>query len=134
MNALKKEIPEGSTIQPINRLITSRSWPVKVSRGGLVTIPKELRVKHDIQAGDDIDLIIFNGWISLIPTKNRPRAYKKLLALATKVLEDNNRATHWLHRPQYGLGGKRPIDHMRTKKGAKEVEDLLGAIECGNYA
>jgi putative toxin-antitoxin system antitoxin component (TIGR02293 family) len=47
------------------------------------------------------------------------------------VLEDKDAAREWLHDGQVGLGGRTPIDMMRTEAGAREVESLLIRIEHG---
>lgn len=58
----------------------------------------------------------------------------RIFVTAWMVLEDENAAKEWLHRPQFGLGGKVPLDLIQTEAGAKEVEDLLLRIEYGVLA
>ncbi len=55
----------------------------------------------------------------------------KIYSFAIEVLEDEDKATEWLHNEQIGLGGRTPFDMMHTAAGEKEVEDLLGRIEYG---
>lgn len=40
-------------------------------------------------------------------------------------------ARAWLTEPQYGLGGRIPLDFAMTDVGAREVEHLVGRIEYG---
>jgi len=80
----------------------------------------------------DAEVIESGGDIIIIPASNRPRAYKKLLAVATKVMGDKELATLWLYEKQFGLDDIRPVDHMRTAKGAEEVEDLLLRLAYGD--
>ena len=54
-----------------------------------------------------------------------------IYSLARKVFEAGQAARKWLHQPQVGLGGRTPLDFLRTEAGAREVEDLLGRIEYG---
>ena len=54
-----------------------------------------------------------------------------LLQLADKVFEGADRAGSWLSRPAYGLGGKIPVLHARTRKGKAEVMMLINRIEYG---
>jgi putative toxin-antitoxin system antitoxin component (TIGR02293 family) len=56
-----------------------------------------------------------------------------ILAIATLVFKDREKARSWLHRSQPGLSGERPVDLLETEKGAGAVEDLLNAIRYGNY-
>ena len=55
----------------------------------------------------------------------------RIIALAETVLEDRDQAREWLHSPQHGLEGRRPIDLLSTDAGAREVENLLNRIEYG---
>lgn len=55
----------------------------------------------------------------------------RIFSIASKVLEDEEAARKWIHRPQVGLGGKAPVDLLHTEAGAREVEDLLWRIEYG---
>ncbi len=66
-----------------------------------------------------------------IPESDRLYRMAKIYALAVIVLEDEEMAQKWLHRPQRGLGGKVPIHVIQTEAGAQEVEDLLEKIEFG---
>ena len=54
-----------------------------------------------------------------------------IFTFAKEVLEDVDMALQWLHKPQYGLGGRVPLEMLQTEAGAREVEDLLGRIEYG---
>ncbi len=58
----------------------------------------------------------------------------RLLALASEVLENQQRAIRWLNRPNRALGDNSPFDKLRTESGAREVEDLLMRIEYGVVA
>ncbi len=55
----------------------------------------------------------------------------RIYACAEDVLEDRDQAVEWLHSPQFGLGGRIPLEMIQTEAGSKEVEDLLGRIEYG---
>jgi putative toxin-antitoxin system antitoxin component (TIGR02293 family) len=58
----------------------------------------------------------------------------RLVALAEEVFEDRERAHSWLRQAQRGLGGRVPLELMRTEVGAREIEDLLGRIEYGVFS
>ena len=68
-----------------------------------------------------------------IPKSPGDRVYyrARITKLATSVLEDRDLAEKWLNEPQFGLDEKIPIEMMKTKEGAKEVEELLYRIEYG---
>lgn len=55
----------------------------------------------------------------------------RIVSLAKEVLEGREQALSWLNKPQVGLGGRVPMDLIRTEAGAREVEQLLGRIEYG---
>ena len=108
-----------------------RSWRIKLLKGGRITIPAALRRAHDINPGDEVEFVDQADGLMIIPAKNRPKVYGKLHKLATKVFEDSVSATLWLNESQFALDGAIPVRHMKTRKGAKEVEDLLVRIEYG---
>jgi putative toxin-antitoxin system antitoxin component (TIGR02293 family) len=58
---------------------------------------------------------------------------EEVFALATEVLESKEKARQWLTTPAYGLGNVRPLDFLDTDLGLREVNNLLSAIEWGNY-
>jgi putative toxin-antitoxin system antitoxin component (TIGR02293 family) len=68
-----------------------------------------------------------------LPVSVSDRIYRfaRLFALAEQVLEDKDAAREWMHDEQVGLGGRSPIELMRTEAGAREVESLLVRIEHG---
>lgn len=53
----------------------------------------------------------------------------RVTALAEQVWEDRALAHEFLTSPQPQLDGERPVDLARTDLGAREVEDLLMALE-----
>lgn len=105
-----------------------------VTKDGRISLPKAWREKFNIEPGDEIQWIDFDGGLVLLlpPINKRPKAYRKLYKLALSVFEGSEEAaTSWLHMPQFGLNNARPIDHMKTAKGANDVLDLLGRMEYG---
>ena len=60
--------------------------------------------------------------------------FARLFAQAEEVFIGKENARQWLSFPQSGLGGAIPLDYARTEAGAREVENLLGAIEYGVYS
>ena len=55
----------------------------------------------------------------------------RVFALASRVLQSEQAARNWMRTPQIGLGNRVPLDLLRTEPGAREVEQLLGRMECG---
>ena len=53
------------------------------------------------------------------------------LLVADKVFEGTDPAGSWLAHPAYGLGGKIPVLHARTRKGKAAVMTLMNRIEYG---
>jgi putative toxin-antitoxin system antitoxin component (TIGR02293 family) len=58
----------------------------------------------------------------------------KLYRRALQVFEDPKRATNWFSSKPKALGGKTPLELMKTEFGARLVEDLLGRIEHGVFS
>lgn len=42
-------------------------------------------------------------------------------------------AANWMTDPAYGLGGTKPLDMLDTEVGTREVFNLLGSIQWGQY-
>jgi putative toxin-antitoxin system antitoxin component (TIGR02293 family) len=57
----------------------------------------------------------------------------RLAQLAEEVLEDMDKAYLWLREPNGALGGKRPLELVRTDIGTRMVEDVLMRIEHTVY-
>ncbi len=54
-----------------------------------------------------------------------------IFSFTKEVFEDDKAARDWLHQPQVGLGGRIPLDFIRTEAGLREVVYLLVRIEYG---
>lgn len=53
----------------------------------------------------------------------------RLAELALAVFEDAAAAAEWLTTPKRLLGGETPLERADTTPGAREVEDMLFAVE-----
>ena len=60
--------------------------------------------------------------------------FSRLLAQATDLFGNIDKARAWLKHPQRGLGGAIPLDYAETEIGAQEVEKLLGRMKYGVYS
>lgn len=65
------------------------------------------------------------------------RRYLKLLRhfekRATEVFDTPNQFNTWLRTPIPALGGKMPEELLKTRKGIRQLLDILGRIEHGVY-
>ena len=52
-----------------------------------------------------------------------------LIALATRVFGDREKARHWLDRPSLQLGGRSPRELLGDDEGCRRVEELLAQID-----
>ena len=59
---------------------------------------------------------------------------ERLLALATELLRDGDRARDWLKSPQAALAGQSPLAYADTEVGAREVEQLIGRLRHGVFS
>jgi putative toxin-antitoxin system antitoxin component (TIGR02293 family) len=57
----------------------------------------------------------------------------RVAAQAEQVLGGREEAVNWLHRPNRSLGGRKPLDLVRTDAGAELVGDVLGRLEHGVF-
>jgi putative toxin-antitoxin system antitoxin component (TIGR02293 family) len=58
----------------------------------------------------------------------------RVIALASEVLESEQRALAWLRASNRALGGRSPLALMDLDLGVHQVEQLLGRIEHGVYS
>jgi uncharacterized protein (DUF2384 family) len=58
----------------------------------------------------------------------------RTLAKAIDILDDRDKAAHWLTAPNRAMGGEIPITLLDTSAGTHEVEALLDRIEYGVYS
>jgi putative toxin-antitoxin system antitoxin component (TIGR02293 family) len=58
----------------------------------------------------------------------------RIVAMASDVLEDKERASRWLRKPNRSLAGEVPLRLLDTEVGARQVETALGRIEHGVYS
>jgi putative toxin-antitoxin system antitoxin component (TIGR02293 family) len=75
-------------------------------------------------------LLIYSTW--------HLRRYLKLLRhfekRATEVFGTSGQFNAWLGTPIRALGGKMPEELLKTRKGIKQLLDILGRIEHGVYS
>ncbi|MBI5385516.1 MAG: DUF2384 domain-containing protein [Verrucomicrobia bacterium] len=65
---------------------------------------------------------------------DRLMRYARLMSQAVDVFQDETSARDWLKQPQYGLAWAVPLNYAETETGAREVENLLGRIDYGEYS
>ncbi len=109
--------PDNRHAETSEAMSGSEVLSVKISSRGNIRLPQKALEALGSKEGETVELIIKNGTLFVIPAANRPRAYKRIFTLAAKVLNSEENAVLWLHKSQYGLGGRCPIDHMRSVKG-----------------
>jgi putative toxin-antitoxin system antitoxin component (TIGR02293 family) len=56
-----------------------------------------------------------------------------ILKLGKKVLGSDDELNRWLHSSVFALGGKKPIDLIKTESGRRKVETALHQIEYGIF-
>ena len=55
-------------------------------------------------------------------------------AQAAATLGSEEKAVHWLRRPNRALGNRAPLDLIDSDIGTRQVEEVLGRIEHGNIS
>lgn len=124
---------------------TSLLWTVQIEKGFPVSALEYLKESlglsdRDISNALDVSARTASRWRhggkARLPVSVSDRIFRfaRIFALAEQVLEDRDAAREWLHDEQTGLGGRSPIELMRTEAGAREVESLLTRIEHGVLA
>ena len=65
---------------------------------------------------------------------NHFRIMAERVASAVRAFGDVDKALRWMKRNVPSLGGRRPIDLLRTEIGTREVLSALDRIEYGGVA
>jgi putative toxin-antitoxin system antitoxin component (TIGR02293 family) len=58
----------------------------------------------------------------------------RLYDRAVEVFADEERAARWFSSHPKALGGKTPLEFMKTEPGARWIEEVLGRIEHGVFS
>ncbi|MCY4213294.1 MAG: DUF2384 domain-containing protein [Gammaproteobacteria bacterium] len=66
-----------------------------------------------------------------VDESDRAARLARTMALADRTFANSDKASRWLHKELRVLGGRRPIDLIRTQVGARIVEDVLRRIAWG---
>ena len=75
-----------------------------------------------------------NGGRLTVDESARAARVARGLALAERTFGNREKAARWLHRNLGALGGRTPMDLIRTDAGARVVEGLLARISWGAAA
>ena len=71
-------------------------------------------------------------------TIEKSQTNKKIGVLLQQVSDmmqqDSERANIWFETKMDIFGGETPMQHAKTEKGAREVEDLIGRIRNGVFS
>jgi putative toxin-antitoxin system antitoxin component (TIGR02293 family) len=120
--AMSRLVSTGLPVASIRKLGAALGVrPVKV---GLLVNINEKTLERRLQSGD-----------RLKPAESeRVARLMRIIALATVVLESEDKAREWLRRPLKVLTGKTPLDLTRTEPGAREVEHVLARLEHGIFS
>ena len=71
---------------------------------------------------------------SLRDESGRAARAARCMALAERTFGSRDKAGRWLHRNLSAVGGRTPIELIRTEAGARVVERLLARISWGAAA
>ena len=75
-----------------------------------------------------------NGGRLTVDESDRAARVARGLVLAERTFANREKASRWLHRNLGALGGRTPMDWIRTDAGARVVENLLARISWGAAA
>ena len=75
-----------------------------------------------------------NGGRLTVDESDRAARVARGLVLAERTFANRAKASRWLHRNLGALGGRTPMELIRTDAGARVVENLLAGISWGAAA
>jgi putative toxin-antitoxin system antitoxin component (TIGR02293 family) len=68
-----------------------------------------------------------------IPEGERAARIMRLYDLAKTLFGTHEATRRWMNSPLPALGGRTPLDAARTEPGARQVENVVGAIQHGMF-
>ncbi len=75
-----------------------------------------------------------NGGRLTVDESDRAARVARGLVLAERTFANREKASRWMHRNLGTLGGRTPMELLRTDAGARAVESLLARISWGAAA
>ena len=66
-----------------------------------------------------------------VEESDRAARVARVFALAERTFANRDKADRWLHRGLNSLGGRTPMELIRTDAGARIVENLMARISWG---
>ena len=69
-----------------------------------------------------------------VEESDRAARVARAIALAEKTFANRDKADRWLHKRLNSLGGRTPMEFIRTDAGARIVENLMARISWGTPA
>lgn len=67
----------------------------------------------------------------VVEASDRATMVARTMVLARRTFANEDKAHRWLHKNLSALGGRSPMDCIRTDAGVRVVENLLARIHWG---
>ena len=110
----------GFNVQAVDAL--KQSGVTEAEVGSLIIKPRTLSHRRT------------NGGRLTVDESDRAARVARGLVLAERTFANREKASRWMHRSLGALGGRTPMESMRTDAGARVVENLLARISWGAAA
>lgn len=121
--ALERLTMEGVGIKAVENLCKGIAMPLGRVAAMLHLSPSTLERRKE------------KGVLNPGPESERVVRYGIIVRLAIELFEGNEKkAVRWLKTPLEFFEGKTPLEKAMTELGAKEVENLIGALEHGVFS
>jgi putative toxin-antitoxin system antitoxin component (TIGR02293 family) len=121
-NAVIEEILAGFSFKTLETFSSESNLPV-AEIASLIEVPQRTLARRKV--------------VGRLSSEESERLLRlsRIFEKAVALFEGNvDAAVAWLRRPKRALGDKSPLIYSRTEVGARQVEDLIGALEQGVFA
>jgi putative toxin-antitoxin system antitoxin component (TIGR02293 family) len=121
-NAVIDEILAGFSVKTLEIFSSESNLPV-AEIASLIEVPQRTLARRKV--------------VGRLSSEESERLLRlsRIFEKAVVLFEGNvDAAIAWLRRPKRALGDKSPLAYSRTEVGARQVEDLIGALEQGVFA
>jgi putative toxin-antitoxin system antitoxin component (TIGR02293 family) len=116
---------------------------IQALEDGLPTEAVETAIERGVLTAEEADRLIVPRWIRCSPRRklrrltpdesDRLSRITRLTVRASDVVGTWEGGVRWLRDPSPSLGGRPPLDLLRTGEGAAVVEQLLDRLERWGY-
>ena len=126
-----------------HRLVSELDWTEAVEEGLPTQALESAMNETDLSWKEIGELVIPRRTFSHRKEKEQPLTSEesdrlvrllRVMAIAKETFQNDEKTGRWLKSENHALGGRTPLEALKTERGARLVENVLGRIGHGVYS